>query len=57
MAVTSAGAAKRNSITRLVGEARFHEDAWLSRRANATALAPVDEDAEDVDTDEVVLTP
>lgn len=55
MAVTSAGAAnKRDSISRIVQEARFHEDALVERTPEP--FTPEDEE-DDVDTDEVVSEP
>ena len=48
------GAAKRDSVTRIINEARFHEDALTSRNAE-TFEARTNED--DEDTNEVVLTP
>jgi len=48
------GAAKRDSVTRMISEARFHEDALVERD---DASLTVDDDADDVDTDEVVSEP
>lgn len=49
------GAAKRDSVTRVVQEARFHREAIDARELDSFDLE--EEDPEDVDTDEVVLNP
>lgn len=57
MAVTSAGAAKRSSVPRLIHEARFHEDALASISARSNETFVPEDDADDVDTDVVNLNP
>jgi len=48
------GGAKRNSVARMISEARFHEKALAPRNVETTEASA---DDDDVDTDEIMLEP